>query len=87
MGVTSRAGERELRASCRAIVRPGFALALLLAAVSGCGTRGTSRPADDERAARPSGARAASGGIHEVQRGDTLWSISRRHGIGVDELR
>jgi murein DD-endopeptidase MepM/ murein hydrolase activator NlpD len=78
MGVTSPEGGTERRARERAL-----ALALLLAAASGCHTRGEPIPlaGSEDRAAR------GRGGVHEVERGETLWSISKQHGVGVDDLR
>jgi membrane-bound lytic murein transglycosylase D len=37
----------------------------------------------DRELARP---RAANGGRHVVRRGETLWSISRRHGVSMERL-
>ena len=76
MGGTSSAAERERRARER-----GLAFALLLAAAAGCHTSGEPIPpvGSEERASR--------GGVHEVERGETLWSISKQHGVGVDDLR
>ena len=78
MGDTSPEGERCAHGCVRLC-----ALLLLLVAAAGCHTRGAPIPpaGSEERATR------ARGGVHEVERGETLWSISRQHGVGVDDLR
>jgi lipoprotein NlpD len=53
----------------------------LLAALVACRTPGSRIP--------PAGPDRASSekGIHEVHAGDTLWSISKQHGVAVEDLR
>ena len=87
MGGTCRAGARELRASCREMLGSSLAFALLVAVLSACHTQGPPVPAGNAPEARPPAARAPAGDLHEVRRGDTLWSISKQHGVDVDDLR
>jgi murein DD-endopeptidase MepM/ murein hydrolase activator NlpD len=65
-------------------LRSALLLALLFSAASGCHTRGSPVPSGDSADRGP---RVSAGGVHEVARGETLWSISKQHGVGVDELR
>jgi murein DD-endopeptidase MepM/ murein hydrolase activator NlpD len=76
MGVTIRG---IVRGSCAGAAQRILALALIGTAW-GCGT--SQGPPGPERHGGMGGA-----GTHEVLRGETLWSISKRHGVDVDELR
>lgn len=66
---------------------PPPALYLFVAAVvvAGCAPYpGESGPARQELAG-PAG-RSSPAAVHRVRRGETLWSIARRYGVGVDAL-
>jgi membrane-bound lytic murein transglycosylase D len=66
-------------------LRPGRELVVPLApGVTLAGARlagGAGAQTASSRAERP------VGGVHIVERGDTLWDVARRYGVGVDDLR
>ena len=73
-------GHRDLAATqC-----PGFDVPAWWARVQGDKAPAASSPVPDAPAVTPGVGEDAS---HVVQRGDTLWSISREHGLTVDQLR
>ncbi len=64
-------------------VRCVLLAALLLAVAAGCRTAGPPVPP----ASGPASGGARGGAVHEVRRGETLWSIARDQGTTVDALR
>lgn len=74
------AGDRQVRAACPGLAGWWLAAALVCAAAA-CHT---SRP---DVASKGAATRGPVGGLHEVQRGESLRSIAKRHGIAVEDLR
>ena len=61
--------------------------AALLASESRHPGQPTSDPTDATSSADPDAATAANPKVHEVRSGESLWTIARRHGLSIDDLR